>query len=57
MAQVGVEDGEWINLGIYSGSSARDDIQLYAHIQRTWRRQWNPTPLLLPGKSLDGGAW
>ena len=22
-----------------------------------WRRQWHPTPVLLPGKPLDGGAW
>ena len=22
-----------------------------------WRRQWHPTPVRLPGKSLDGGAW
>ena len=22
-----------------------------------WRRQWHPTPVLLPGKSMDGGAW
>ena len=22
-----------------------------------WRRQWQPTPVLLPGKSMDGGAW
>ena len=22
-----------------------------------WRRQWHPTPALLPGKSMDGGAW
>ena len=21
------------------------------------RRQWHPTPILLPGKSMDGGAW
>ena len=21
------------------------------------RRQWRPTPVLLPGKSHDGGAW
>ena len=21
-----------------------------------WRRQWHPTPVLLPGKSHDGGA-
>ena len=22
-----------------------------------WRRQWHPTPVLLPGKSHSGGAW
>ena len=22
-----------------------------------WRRQWQPTPVLLPGKSMDRGAW
>ena len=22
-----------------------------------WRRQWHPTPVLLPGKSMDRGAW
>ena len=22
-----------------------------------WRRKWQPTPVLLPGKSMDGGAW
>ena len=22
-----------------------------------WRRQWHPSPILLPGKSIDGGAW
>ena len=22
-----------------------------------WRRQWHPTPVLLPRKSMDGGAW
>ena len=21
------------------------------------RRQWHPTPVLLPGKFMDGGAW
>ena len=21
------------------------------------RRQWHPTPVPLPGKSMDGGAW
>ena len=22
-----------------------------------WRRQWHPTPVLLPEKSMDNGAW
>ena len=28
----------------------------YIHTQN-WRRQWHPTPVLLPGKSMNGGAW
>ena len=28
---------------------------MHVHIYR--RRQWHPTPVLLPGKSMDGGAW
>ena len=24
---------------------------------KSWRRQWHPTPVLLPGKSHDRGAW
>ena len=26
-------------------------------VSNIWRRQWHPTPVLLPGKPLDGGAW
>ena len=22
-----------------------------------WRRKWQPTPVILPGESLDKGAW
>ena len=22
-----------------------------------WKRKWQPTPVLLPGESQDGGAW
>ena len=22
-----------------------------------WRRKWQPTPVLLPSVSMDGGAW
>ena len=23
----------------------------------TWRRKWQPTPVFLPGESMDRGAW
>ena len=32
----------------FSSSSSKNEFQ---------RRQWHPTPVLLPGKSQDGGAW
>ena len=28
----------------------------YMHLEKR-RRQWQPTPVLLPEKSMDGGAW
>ena len=30
---------------------------LYTSSLFSWRRQWHPTPVLLPGKSMDGRAW
>ena len=30
---------------------------MYLCIQPRQRRQWHPTPVLLPGKSMDEGAW
>ena len=30
---------------------------LSSSILNNWRRQWHPTPVLLPEKSMDGGAW
>ena len=30
---------------------------LYLYNTNYWRMQWHPTPVLLPGKSHDGGAW
>ena len=30
---------------------------LCLYLSLLWRRQWHPTPVLLPGKSMDGGAW
>ena len=32
-------------------------IQLASPSRLQRRRQWHPTPVLLPGKSMDGGAW
>ena len=35
-------------------------LQIYAHewdCRVIWRRQWHSTPVLLPGKSMDGGTW
>ena len=31
--------------------------KLASFISIYWRRRWHPTPVLLPGKSMDGGAW
>ena len=33
------------------------DHELAMSIHISQRRQWHPTPVLLPGKSMDGGAW
>ena len=32
----------------------KDKYHILTHI---WRRQWHPTPVLLPGNPRDGGAW
>ena len=33
------------------------DLLMNSKIVKYWRRQWHPTPVLLSGKSMDGGAW
>jgi len=30
---------------------------LNALLMDGWRKKWQPTPVLLPGKSTDRGAW
>ena len=47
---------------IWSNQKAKDKMAiLSSHLSITalyiQRRQWHPTPVLLPGKSMDGGAW
>ena len=32
-------------------------LKIRSSIPCFWRRQWQPTPVLLPGKSHGGGAW
>jgi len=32
-------------------------LEITVWLGKLWRRQWHPTPVLLPGKSMDGGAW
>ena len=33
------------------------DHEMAMSIHISQRRQWHPTPVLLPGKSMDGGDW
>ena len=49
---------------IYYSSDTYTYICTYTHFWviksmsgENWRRQWHPTPVLLPGKSMGGGAW
>ena len=39
------------------GEVTTDKAEIQRIIRDYRRRQWHPTPVLLPGKPLDGGAW
>ena len=39
------------------GEVITDNAEIQRIIRDYRRRQWHPTPVLLPGKPLDGGAW
>ena len=41
----------------YEGISLLQQLGLYPILTIAWRRQWHPTPALLPGKSHGGRAW
>ena len=43
-------------LVIKEGEKSVTNIDLHVYVCIYWRRQWQPTPVLLPGKSY-GGAW
>ena len=40
----------------YNITNQYNCIHIYVCIPSLRRRQWHPTPVLLPGKSMDGGA-
>ena len=40
---------------VRDGDEGREEFQVSSVF--SWRKQWHPTPVLLPGKSMDGGAW
>ena len=42
-------DGEGIQR--QNGKKKKKDKDISTHEERNWRRQWHPTPVLLPGKS------
>ena len=41
-----------VNMTPYEG-----DQSIKADTIEAWRKQWHPTPVLLPGNPMDGGAW
>ena len=62
----------WKDKGIYINKgfplAQRKGIRLQCRIRRRcgfipwvrktpWRRAWQPTPIFLPGESMDRGAW
>ena len=42
---------------LQSNGVAESRIQLSDFTFMHWRRQWQPTPVFLPGDPRDGGAW
>ena len=43
--------------GIESACSAGDPDLIPGSGRFPWRREWLPTPVLLPGEFMDRGAW
>ena len=49
--------GEEINWQIETDIYILLNIKQITNKDLLWRRQWQPTPVLLPGTPMDGGAW
>ena len=48
----------WMNLeSIIQSEVSPKEKDKYHVLTHIWRRQWHPTPVLLPGNPRDGGAW
>ena len=49
---LGISKLKWTGMGEFNS----DNHYIY-YCGQEQRRQWHPTPVLLPGKSMDKGAW
>ena len=38
-------------------SDTTERLHFLSFYSSFWRRKWQPTPVFLPGESMDGGAW
>ena len=48
----------WMNIEpIIQSEVSQKEKDKYHVLTHIWRRQWHPTPVLLPGNPRDGGAW
>jgi len=51
-----IKETKTTKLIINSGENKKPSKEKEVTIVYYQRRQWHPTPVLLPGKSMDGGA-
>ena len=52
--KIGIRELDFNFLFYYTVASI---LGILLYLYKCWRRQWHPTPVLLPRKSMDGGAW
>ena len=51
------ETVETVSDFILGGSKITENLWKSQNHWESWQKQWHPTPILLPVKSVDGGAW